>query len=289
MSDNTNTPVTVPVETAPVETPNAEVKAETPSPVEPKKGEKAAQFAALKKNEARLRAEREALKAEKAQFEADRKADAQALAELNKAKEFLNKGDYLEFIKFTGIDIEKLNQDYLKGKTQEDPVKAVKTAVQEEVNKLKQEMLSEQEQQQVASYKNHIKTLLDANQDSYEFLLQQDNPVDLVWDVILETHKSTGKTPSWDQAMKATEEHFENLFKEQVSKSKKIKELLKPKEPVVNSDNSIKPDKKAPVMVKRSPKTLDRTPPGQSETKAPKLSQKEWAKEWAANWVATHK
>lgn len=298
MSDNVNTPVTENVVTNPVELAKdakvvpGKIELTPETPVEPvKKGEKAAQFAALQKKEAKLRAEREALKAEKAQIEASRAKDAQALAELNQAKALLAKGDFVEFLNFTGIDINKLNEQFVKGKAPKDPVEAAKEAVQEGINKYKEEAKQEEFNKQVQGVKNQIKSHIETNADKYEFLREIPEYESEVLEAMIETYKQFGKEVTFEEAAKASEEYYENQFKERASKSKKMSSLLNKEKELDNSmdTKAIKP--KVPEdKVKRVKRTISpNAAPGEAVTKGSKisLSPKEYARQFQENFKKT--
>lgn len=226
-------------------------------PVETKKedGDEAWRLAALanKEKAARKRAEEakqaeQGLKALKAEIEA-REARLKEMETLQTARMSEYRSDPLKLLRDFGLDYNQVSEFVARGNwtpeqaaamqlknAQETAAKAASEVAalrkeqQEREAQLRKELgqrevqsRQQQEAQAVASYKNEIRSLLEAEPEVYELSLRDpDNAVEAVYAYVDEVFEQTGKMPTTKQAADYLENKIFEQLSEVISKSKKF-------------------------------------------------------------------
>lgn len=206
---------------------------------DPKADKFSARFAALTRQEKALRAEQAKWKAER---EAEQKEwapkieKAQRYEEL-KAKGKTDKAIAMEALNELGLTYDDLTKMFLNdskptpemiARAAQEQVEALRREQAEEREKLTKAQKDDQakaEQAAVDQFKTQIRETMNAKPEDFELTLTHKNGVELVYDVIEEHYKSTGRVIPAEEATALVEKHLEAELEESAKAGKLPKKL----------------------------------------------------------------
>lgn len=242
----------------------------------------AAKFAALTREEKKIRDERAAYMAEKKAWEESRQTQDEELGSLKNLKERM-RTEPLKVMEENGLTFEELTEMMLNegNPTPEMQIQRLKEQVEggykQEIEELKKQIASNEEKRNeekynetVENFKYELSEYISQNEETYE-LIKAQGAEDLVFDVIDQHYQETQRILTNEEAAKAVEAHLEEEARKLFSSVKK----LAPNPP--SGDEGSKPSGEAQPSV-----TLSNTQAAQVPNKGDRrLSNEESLKEAA--------
>jgi uncharacterized protein len=208
---------------------------------EPRADKFSARFAALTRQEKALRAEQAKWKAER---EAEQKEWAPKVEQAKKYEELKTKGKTdkaiaLEALQELGLSYDDLTKMFLNDS--KPTPEMIARAAQEQVEALRREQIEEREklsktqkdsqaaaeQAAIDDFKAQIRDTMSVKPDEFELTLTHANGVQLVYDVIEEHYKATGRVLPAEEATALVEKHLEAELEESAKNGKLPKKLQK--------------------------------------------------------------
>lgn len=243
------------------------------APSQPKEDRFSAKFAAIAREEKKMRLEREKFKAER---EAERAALAKEKEEVARHRELKSKlksdrGLALKYLEEGGLTYDDLTQLILNDNkpTPEMMAKQVREEMeafkreQEEAKRRAEEEAQKKQAEQLQSvldnFKNEITTFVDQNAETYELTKTHPEGVELIFNVIDQHHAQTGRILSTEEAAKYVEAYLEEEAEKLYRGTKKLQAKIGGA-PAPKTDPEVAPKATpAQAAATQTPKTLTNT------------------------------
>jgi|SRR6185369_3722271 len=145
------------------------------------------------------------------------------------------KANPLEFLKKYGISYDDITKRILNDDkpTEEQRLREVETKLEKKMRELEEKEVTSQRAQYentIKAFKVELDGFLNENKDTYAALMIEDNPSDIVYDIIEETFKTTKKVISNKEAADMAEKYFDEKA-QKIASIKKYSAVKLPEEP----------------------------------------------------------